>query len=328
MDWIKKNYAQVILAVVALVLLAMSVVLILNAGSFEDTFASIRGQVAHNNKIVPLDIRSIELAQEALKKPAAWTTKQGTSFLFVSKKYLVMNGSLRNPTADSEPLYPPVPNKWFVQNDLDFLDQNVLTEDPDGDGFNNLEEWTGMDPSRPGVQSTNPKDKNSHPPYLLKLRLVKIIRVPFRVRFNAYDGDPAKPDSLTFQINTLDVRQPTQFVKMNEQIAGTKFKVVKFEKKETVDANQIQHDISELTAQNIETGDQVVMVLEKTVDSPDSYALFKFLLDNSEIPVKKDKIFSLKPEPDVQYKVDIEGNEALIENLKKPGEKIKVPHLQ
>ena len=37
--------------------------------------------------------------------------------------------------------HPPVPNKWFTDNKLEILDSNILNEDPDGDGFTNLEEW-------------------------------------------------------------------------------------------------------------------------------------------------------------------------------------------
>ena len=207
-----------------------------------------------------------------------------------------------------------VPNDWLIKNHLDNLDPDVATEDPDGDGFTNLDEYKG---------NTDPNDKNSHPPYTTKLFLAQYIQVPFRLIFRG------QPDDDTFQIDTVDVNQPTQILKMGEQIQGTKFKIVKFEEKTHTDANGIDHDDSELTVQNIETrrqGDPDSS--EKEANSPDSYAKFKYLWKgNLDITVKKDATFSLKPETDVIYKlVDINEKEATIQNLKTK-EEIKIPHL-
>jgi len=89
----------------------------------------------------------------------------------------------------------------------------------------------------------------------------------------------------------------------------------------------VDTDVSELTVKNLETGVEVALILDKVVDSPDSFALFKELWDNSEFSVKKDQKFSLKVDPTVEYKlIDIQENEAVITNLKTGGEPIKVPH--
>ncbi|SRR5581483_3569172 len=324
MDWIKKNYDQAILSLVALVLLAMSGLLFWDALNFSDTFASIRGEVPHNDKIPPLETTPIDNAQAALTKPPTWTGHPGS--LFVSDKYIVKDGQLVDPRSSNVQLHAPVPNTWFFDHNLDILDTDVLNEDPDGDGFTNLDEWKNI--KGDGSDATDPQDKNSHPAFVTKLRLVKAIQTRFRLLFAAYDGDPAKPDTLTFQINTLDVHQPTQFRKLGEQIENTKFKVTKFDHKVITDQSTgAEKDVSELTVQNTETGDEVTLVLNTIVNSPDSYALFKFLLDGSQFPVKKDKTFTLKPEPAVTYKlVDIKDAEALIESPK--GEKIKVPKLE
>ena len=45
-----------------------------------------------------------------------------------------------------------------------------LTQDPDGDGFTNLDEWQFH---------TNPTDKSSHPDYLTKLKMKSFTREPF-----------------------------------------------------------------------------------------------------------------------------------------------------
>jgi hypothetical protein len=325
MDWIKKNYAQFILAILALLLLAMSALLITYARGFEDTFAGIRGEVRKNNTIPPLDLAELQQAQGRLAQPVSWSPKQGAGSVFVSDKYVIQDGVPVNPLKGDKMLHPPVPNRWFIENGLEILATNILQEDADQDGFTNLEEWTGTKPEAPGTASTDPQNKNSHPPFVNKLRLVRFISQPFRLLFNAYDGDPARPEEMTFQINTLDVTQPTQFLKLGQQIEGTKFKIMSFAPKKTTDLTTgTDQDISELTVQNMETGESVVLTLEKVANSPDSFGLFKFLLDGSEFRVKKDKVFALKPEPERQYKlIDIEEGQALIQDLK-TGEKLKV----
>lgn len=325
MDWIKNNSAQLALAVFALVLLAVSGMLIMNTRSFEDTFAGIRGEVRKNNTIPALELAQIEEAQARVQQPASWTVKPNTGSLFVANKYVIQDGRPVDPLRGDKKLHEPVPNRWFTDNGLDILAMNVLNEDPDQDGFTNLEEWTGLDASQPGSKSTDPQNKASHPPFVNKLRLVRFISQPFRLLFNAYDGSPAKPDEMTFQINTIDVRQPTQFRKIGEQIEGTKFKVTQFAlKKQTDPSTGVDRDVSELTVQHVETSENVFLVMEQIVNSPDSYAVFRFLLDGSEFRVKKDQLFALKAEPARQYKlVDIKEGEALIEDLK-TGEKSRV----
>ncbi|MEA3188146.1 MAG: hypothetical protein QOD99_1976 [Chthoniobacter sp.] len=321
MDWIKKNYDQAALLLVSFVLLAMSVWLFLNAAHFSETFESLRGDVVHNDKVSIADLSGLEQAKAALAKPAGWSPKAGTGSLFASEKYILKDGQLISPLQKGQQaLHPPVPNEWFDQNHLDILSDGALADDPDGDKFSNLEEFNGK---------TDPQDKNSHPAYVTKLRLVKAIQQPFRLLFQAYDGDPAKPDSLNFQLNTVDVKQPTLFLKLGDPIPKTKFKILSFAiKKEVNKKTESEEDVSELTVQNTETNDKVVLVLAKMANSPDSYALFKYLWDGSQFPVKKDKTFSLKPTEEIVYKlVDIKDTEALIENAK-TGEKITVPKLE
>jgi len=327
MDWIKKNTAQFALIIFALVLLGVSVMLIMNAQGFQETFAGIRGEVRKNNTLPPVDAAPVEEARAKLDTPAGWSPKPKAGSFFVSEKYILKDGVLTRPLSPgSPPIHPPVPNDWFAQHQLEILDMSILEQDPDGDGFTNLEEWTGNNPGQPGKDSTDPQNKNSRPPLLQKLRLVQFISRPFRLLFNAYDGNPAKPQDMTFQINTVDVNQPTQFKKIGEQIDNTKFKVMKFELKNATDPSTgTEKDVSELTVQNTETGVNVVLVMEQTVNSPDSFAKFRFLLDGSEFAVKKDQNFSLKAQPDRQYKlVDINEAKALIEDTK-TGEKIEIP---
>ena len=310
MNWIQKHYDRFALIVVAVVLLGSSALLVWQIQAFQASFAPAQEKVPHGTKVAPLDTSVIDRAFAFLKKPATWEGHSG--LLFASRKYLVKAGVPVDPTEGGK-IHPPVENEWFVTNNLDLLESNILNEDPDADGFTNFEEWTGK---------TDPNNKDSHPPFIEKLRLVRFIKKPFRLLFPAYDDD-------SFQINTLDLRQPTQFCKLGDKIGGTKFKIVKFEHKTVPNpkTDGAELDVSELTLQNLETEVQVVLVLNRTVDSPDSYAQFRYLLDNSELQIKKDQKFTLKVEPGVEYKlIDIQESAALI--TKKSGEQIKVPRLE
>lgn len=321
MDWIKKNYDRFALLLLAVALLGSSAIMVWCVKGFQARYEPALAVVSHGKKVALLETEPLERAELALEKPAAWGVHPG--LLFVSRKYVVGKNAATKENvlidpfeAGSTPLHSPVPNEWFLKNSLEaaILEPDALGQDPDKDGFSNLDEYLGK---------TNPVDAQSHPSYLTKLRLKRFIKVPFRLKFEAYDEG-------SFQINTVDVRQPTQFVKIGELIAGTKFKAVKFEKKSTLNPNTgVDRDVSELTVEHTESGLQVVLVVGTEVNSPDQYARFAFLWDGTEFTVKKLQKFSLKPDSGVEYKlIDIKESEALINNVKTDGDPIKVPHME
>jgi hypothetical protein len=315
MDWIKKHYDRFALIVLGGGLLVSSGLLVWQSQQFKEQFSVLQQNVPHGNKIKRQDEYNSLLAKadQDLKQPAQWEPTHPGSLL-VSERYVInpKDGRPVNPLKTGDELHPPVPNKWFSDNGLDILDTNILNEDPDGDGFTNLDEFQGK---------TDPQKKDSHPAYITKLRLKQWIKQPFRLKLEAYDGE-------SFQINALDLHQPSQFVKMGEQIPGTKFKLLKYEPKTQANQAGGETDVSELTVQNVETGENVVLIMRQVVDSPDSYALFRFVWNNTEFKVKKDQTFALKPDPSVQYKlIDIRETEAVITNLK-TNEQITVPRLE
>ncbi|MGA3170465.1 MAG: Amuc_1099 family pilus-like system protein [Chthoniobacteraceae bacterium] len=326
MEWIKKNYDQFILALVALILLGLSGWLIYNAMGFQSTFAGIQANVIKNNSVPEVDLEELNDVTDSLQNPAKWEPTTGQGSLFVSIPYLVgPDGGLINPDdPKAPPLHPPVPNQWILDHHLDILDNNVLNEDPSNDGFSNLDKWKGL--KGDGSDAYDPWDPKSHPPYYTKLRLIEYIKQPFRLEFNAYDGEPKKPESMDFQINTLDVDQPSQFRKIGDIIEGTKFKIIKFESKFVIDPTTgSKEDVSELTVQNTETGDLVVLVLNQIANSPDSYALFHYRWNDSQFQVKKGKEFALLPDANLRYKlIDIKEDEALIQTP--TGQQVWVPH--
>jgi hypothetical protein len=316
MDWIKKNPEKFSLLLLSVALLGAAAFLVFTGMKFLASFDPLKVPPVESTKLPPLYTKSLEDAQASLEKPQTWAyDPEHLGSLFISKPYVVLDNN--TPFGDfKEPqgamFYRPVPNDWITKYHLDLMDANVINEDPDSDGFSNKEEF---------LAGTDPTDKNSHPPYTDKLCLEKFISVPFRLIFNG------RPDEHTFQIDTVDIQQPTQILQMGETIDKTKYKIVKFEEKHKPDPDSGgDKDISELTVENSDTGKKVVLVLGQTVNDPDSYARFRYFWKGSKpFPVKKDASFTIDPETDVTYKlIDINENGATIVNLK-TNQEIKIP---
>ncbi len=318
MNWIKKRYDQFLLGLVTVALLAFAVTILLKTGSFSDKFAEAAATVPPNNKIPPLKLDEVERGKAGLEKPPAWTLetdyeKGSRGSLFVSQPYIVgpagvpkkpIGESLHNDTLTGK----PIPNRWFMERNLSPLDANAALQDPDQDGFSNEDEWRA---------DTDPNNKDSHPAYHTKLFLKTIIRVQFRFIFQSYDGDPKKTEAMSFQINTLDLKAPTEFPKLGDKVPKTNYRLEKFEFKEALNKNTGEkEDVSELTLINTDTNEPIVLVLTKVTNSPDVFAVFEYEWPQppQDIRVKKLQEFALKPETDKRYKlIDIKDTEAVIQ---------------
>ena len=82
-----------------------------------------------------------------------------------------------------------IPDSWELQYGLKPFDPSDASEDLDGDGFTNLEEF---------LSETDPKDINSHPPYIDFLRVdeIKAILFPYTL-----SGKIKGPNGYKYQIN-------------------------------------------------------------------------------------------------------------------------------
>jgi hypothetical protein len=338
MDWIKKNPAQLTLALVAAIAIAVTVLLYMKVSSFDTNFDAIRNPSVSNAPVEKLNTESLDSAGQALKSKVKWEPAKGDGKLLVSKLYALKDGRLVRPDVDGAMFHPPVPNKWLLDNKLDPLSASVLHEDPDGDGFDNLEEFMGLDglshldnngqpvmgpDGKPlPADSTDPNDPKSHPPYHTKLELVKVVYIPFRLRLMSYDlpAKIKKPSDITVQINTMDRGNKTRFLPVGEDIPDTNFKIDSFEHKEVPGPDGTRNDVSEVTIINKETGDKVVLPLKQIVDSPDSYGVFRYKWvkpggkKTDDFSKRRGDTFTLQPDTDKVYKlIEIKGRDAVIE---------------
>ena len=311
MTWIRAHYDRVMVFAAAAFLFGSALLIAKNVWQFADNLAA---QTAPPPKLAAPPPKALEMEQAMgkLKQPAQWTYSS-RSGLFVPEKHFIGANGLPA-TLKTTQVHPPVPNEWLEEFGLPIADGDVLTQDPDGDGFNNLDEWQGH---------TNPTDKNSRPDYVAKLNLKSVTQEPFRLKFMSWDGK-------AFGINALDTNEPTQFLQAGDTVAGTRFKILKFnEKHETSQATGGDMDVSELVLENQDTHDQVTLVLEKVATSPESVATFVYSWPSDapprEFQVRKDQEFSLKPQEEIKYKlIELQPTKAVIVNPQKPNDRIEI----
>jgi hypothetical protein len=308
MDWLKKNYDRVALIAAIVILFLNGVALFRRAAAFSDQFADLQFKPPQRPASPPGKANEVEVADHALNQPPQWTFSSRSGLFVPEKHFIATNGEPA--TLQTTEVHPPAPNEWFEQFALPIADADVLDQDPDGDGFNNFDEWQGK---------SNPTDKTSHPDYLTKLKLKSFSQEPFRLVFSSRTED-------TFGINTIDLRQPTQFVKIGDTIVGTHFKVSKFTEKTAQDKYGTDIDVSELTLENTETHEQLTLVKERVAVSPESVATFVYSWkERREFVVKKDQEFSLPPDTEIRYKlVDVQPARAVVASSKKPDAPIEI----
>lgn len=308
MNWIRRHYDRVLVLGAGLFLLSSALLIGQNVWQFTRRFPEHQHALpAKPASALPQTVE-VKEALERLHQPAQWTFS-GRSGLFVPEKHFIDANGLPATLHTSE-VHPPVPNAWLEEFGLPIADGDVLSQDPDADGFTNLEEWQNQ---------TRPIDKSSHPAFIAKLRMKSFVQEPFRLVFASWVDE-------TFAINTNDLKEPTQFLKLGDPIRGTKFRLLKFTEKFQPDRYGTRIDVSELTLENRETHEQLNLVKERIMISPESVANFVYGWGGGrEFAVKKDQEFSLRPEEQIKYKlVDVQSAKAVVVDTQKPDELIEV----
>jgi hypothetical protein len=308
MTWVRAHYDRVALLAAALFLFASALLILRNVAQLSENFAARSALPPPKPAVPPLKAVEMEQAMEKLRQPAQWTFS-GRSGLFVPEKHFIGANGLPA-TLETTEVHPPVPNEWLEQFALPIAEADVLSQDPDADGFSNLEEWQNH---------SSPTDQNSHPAFIAKLKMKSFAQEPFRLVFASWVND-------TFALNTNDLKEPTQFLKVGDSIRGTKFKIVRFVEKHETNKYGTKIDVSELLLENRETREQLSLVKEKIMISPASVVNFVYFWgERREFAVKKDQEFSLKPEEQIKYKlVDVQPAKAVIVKTQEPHELIEV----
>ena len=214
-------------------------------------------------------------------------------------------------TLENTQVHSPVPNEWFDKFSLPIEDADALEQDPDQDGFTNLDEWQG---------NTNPVTGESHPDYTTKLHLLSATEEPFRYVF-------ASRIEQTFGINDIDQSEPTQFLKVGDVIRSTDFKILKFTEKKELNEYGMRIDVSELLLEHQQTRAHVTLVKGRVATSPQSVATFVYTWrGRKEFEVRNDQEFPLATaEGSRTYRlVDVRPDKAVIVSTESPGIAIEI----
>jgi hypothetical protein len=307
LDWIKAHYDRVALIAAAIFLFLSAVSIWWNAIQFGNRLVAQSGSPPKSASPPPV-ATELDRAVQRLQHASQWKSSTRSGLFVPEKHFIAANGMPA--TLQNTQVHPPVPNDWLEKFGLPIQDADVLEQDPDGDGFTNLDEWQGV---------TDPTNDDSHPDYLTKLHLVSATEEPFRFIFSSWvEG--------TFALNTIDQSEPTQFLKRGDIIRGADFKIVKFTEKHERNQYGTNVDVSELLLEHKDTHAQVTLVKEKVATSPQSVATFVYTWGGRrEFDVRKDQEFSLKPVEEINYKlVDVQPNKAVIVNAQKPNARIEI----
>jgi hypothetical protein len=307
-DWLKNNYDRVALALAAAVLFASGTGIFYRALNFNEELSAAATRSLQRPAGPPGKAGELGAAAQLLRQAPQWTFR-GRSGLFVPEKHFI--GPDGQPaTLQTTEVHPPVPNEWFEQFGLSVADADALDQDPDDDGFSNLDEWQGH---------TNPVDPKSHPDYRTKLKLKSVHEESFPLIFASRTED-------VFGINNTDRSKPTQFLRVGDKIAGYNFRIASFKEKYARDKYGTNVDVSELSLENLDTAERITLTKEQVATSPESVATFIYTWkERRELVVKKDQEFSLPPETDIRYKlIDVQPTKAVIASSLRPDAPVEI----
>ena len=317
MEWVNKNWDKALLALIAVVVILVSVLFVKRSLGYADEFKT--DAVPQSNEFPKMDVERIEGAVKLVKEDVMWIPpmkgepkKQKELPLFVSIPIVEKGGRLYDMSdPDEDSLRPPVSNPWLLEHELDFLNAKVLEQDSDSDGFSNLEEWDAK---------TSPRDPGSHPPFSDKLYFVERKQTSYRIEFQATPGENK------FQIKrhpTSAYRAPMTFIKaLGETSDDGVIRFDSYQQKEGKNNLGITVDMSELTVTYLPTKQQFTLVRRVPMVIPTYYAILEFELDKkgAMAPIKQGDFFTLSIDPDTKYKlVDIQEEEAQISYETEPG---------
>lgn len=249
------RYHLILLGIAALIAMGSAISLFILSRDLEESFKQSpqAGKVGAYAHVVSTEAAS---AVEHLKKGVRWEKRADGASPFVSRPYLLKEGKLIDPMEGKEPLYPPVPNQWLIENKLDYTDMNILERDPRHKGFTVREEFeAGTDPNNP----------NQFPPLCSKLSFVghDIRKSTYVLEFLGEEENNGTKELLVRPVTPLPnpakgdrPDTSTRAVLKGEAVPGAPFlKVVDFQEK-TKDINDTKYDVSELILQNTLTGER------------------------------------------------------------------------
>jgi hypothetical protein len=177
MSWFSHNYEKAALGGAVVVALGLAYLGWAKLSGVDEEFGvGLKG--SGNNNTAVAGAERIPRAVQSLKLDRTWKqARDGDRAvdLFTGIPLFIASSAPEKPLDlyKDEPLHPPIPNLWWLENRLDPGYADSPDRDPDGDGFTNLEEFTA------GTDPNNPK---AHPPVIAKLMYLKDESIAWVIR--------------------------------------------------------------------------------------------------------------------------------------------------
>lgn len=317
--WIKGAYDKALLFLALFGLLLSLIFLIWMVDRERDKLKDL-GRKPQQARILSPQARLLHLtnlneAIEALLDPARiapWPNRLMTAALRVSCvkcfrpiPFNVSNCPFQNCAVPQPAINLPPPkdddqdgmhDEWELKHGLN-PNADDARQDADADGFTNLEEFRA---------DTHPRDASSHPPLALKLRIVKVGRVP--VPFNFWGVQPLSTNEALF---TLKKRDRDIYARLGDTVDG--YQLVKFEEKYVKDRRgnlELDKNVSELT---VSRNNKLTILTIYRENQGEWAASLIFLVDQARLLVKLGEVITLK---NSSYKVvDIKKDAVIVADI-------------
>ena len=228
----KSKYDKILLTTGIIIGVGAGIVGALGFLSLEDLYKA-PNNVTYKKPAQPTGITEAKIVSEAISANHDLVAPKHESQEFVpwSAPYLWLKSNTTEPidvrAAGSTPIHPPIPNEWFFEHGLEdiFVYSDVLTRDPDNDGFTILEEFEAK---------TLPNNPDSHPALITKLQMDEIKQSGMTLQFSSdnapeYTFKAFNPRGQEIWKNTIKVDE--DFGKIKGSKTPDRFKLVKVEVK-------------------------------------------------------------------------------------------------
>lgn len=199
---LSENYDKAALILSLVVALALGAMVLMAKGRVEEDFAEPAGGTGNSiptNENEELFKSSTDVVGADVELKGPVTEKGRPINNFVGTPLFLKQGESKAVDlgdATYPAVHDPIPNEWWLTHRIDPGWSDSPQRDPDGDGFTNLDEFTG---------NTNPNDPNDFPDLYAKLKCVRMEKRVFKLIYSSDSSIGALQAKDTFMFKHEEV---------------------------------------------------------------------------------------------------------------------------